>query len=659
MLKRMTIGKKIGLGFGLVITLLVVVAVTGYSSTNTATSNIDSIVGQLEIAEEINTVLTDAQDAQAAALRYMIYDDEQYYQEIEGETANAREHAQAAKELMLSQENRANADEVIDQLDLYLAANQAWREQQLQKRNGGRLRAQSAGVVLDKIKQLIDAQQELIARRTQSSGDERMTDAAVVERTLQVQEARNAFNRVQIAAQQYQLAVTPQAQDETARVWLDEIAATRKVLTDCQAVMQDPTALKCLDQCLAALVEYSDQVQTYREINIAQRDIQLNKQKPAADALMAQSRAVRDGVYSFIDDVNTRTGKTMSFVSTLISTIGIGAVILGVFCAVVITRGIIRALERIIAGLTEGADQVNDAAAQVAAASQQLANGASEQASSLEETSSALEEMAAMTRTNADNARQANDLSEQARSAAQRGDQTTDQLNRAMNAINESSGQISKIIKVIEEIAFQTNLLALNAAVEAARAGEHGKGFAVVADEVRNLAQRAAQASGEITSLIADSVNKTKEGAEVAGEVSTALGAIVGDVTKVTDLINGIAQASQDQAQGVDQVNIAVSQMDKVTQQNASGAEESASAAEELSAQAEQVKGMVIELRGMITGNAAGVESHRKRLAKPKSRTRQHAASTSSSTNHVAGAAGDHATSFMTMEGPDEDLTEY
>ena len=282
-------------------------------------------------------------------------------------------------------------------------------------------------------------------------------------------------------------------------------------------------------------------------------------------------------------------------------------VVLCVILGTVITRSITKPINRIIAGLNEGADQVNDAAGQVSSASQQLAEGASEQASSLEETSSALEQMAAMTRTNAENANQANELTGQAREAAQGGNETMGRLNQAMSAINDSSGKISKIIKVIEEIAFQTNLLALNAAVEAARAGEHGKGFAVVADEVRNLAQRAAQAARETTGLIEESVNKAAEGTEVAGAVGKALGAIVGDVTKVADLVNGITKASEEQAQGVDQVNTAVSQMDKVTQQNASGAEESASAAEELSAQAATVKSMVEELATLVRGSRGHV----------------------------------------------------
>ena len=287
-----------------------------------------------------------------------------------------------------------------------------------------------------------------------------------------------------------------------------------------------------------------------------------------------------------------------------VTVVGIVALAFGAVLAFFISRGIIRALTQVITGLNNGAQRVNDAAGQVSGASQQLADGASEQASSLEETSSSLEEMAAMTRTNAENAKRANELSAQARRAAQGGDQTMEQLNGAMSAINESAGQISKIIKVIEEIAFQTNLLALNAAVEAARAGEHGKGFAVVADEVRNLAQRAAGAARETTALIEGSVANAREGTEVAGKVGETLGTIVADVTKVTDLIDGIARASEEQAQGVDQLNSAVSQMDKVTQQNAAGAEESAAAAQELASQAAVVQGIVNELAGMVGEDA-------------------------------------------------------
>ncbi|MGD8451806.1 MAG: methyl-accepting chemotaxis protein [Phycisphaerae bacterium] len=273
-----------------------------------------------------------------------------------------------------------------------------------------------------------------------------------------------------------------------------------------------------------------------------------------------------------------------------------------------VTRSINKPISGAIRQLSEGALEVTEASTQVASASQQLAESASEQASSLQETSAALEEVSAMTRSNAEHAKQANTLSGQARAAAEEGDQTMHRLNDAMGGINESSSRISKIIKVIEEIAFQTNLLALNAAVEAARAGEHGKGFAVVAEEVRNLAQRAAGAARETTSLIEESVERAQEGVTVAHDVGEALSRIVADVAQVTELVNGIAQASNEQAEGVSQVNTAVSQMDKLTQSAAAGAEQSAAAAEELSAQANTVNSVVDGLARLVGGG--GVSAH-------------------------------------------------
>jgi len=276
-------------------------------------------------------------------------------------------------------------------------------------------------------------------------------------------------------------------------------------------------------------------------------------------------------------------------------------------------------INRVLESLDDALSQVVGAVAQVAAASgqisegsQSLAQGSAEQAASLEEVTSSIEEMASMTKQNAGNAGEAKKLAEAARSDADAGAESMKRLNEAIEDISRSSEETAKIVKTIDEVAFQTNMLALNAAVEAARAGEAGKGFAVVAEEVRNLAQRSAEASKNTALLIEDSVKKSEGGVRIAKEVAEGFQKINDGVRKVNDLVAEVAAASNEQSQGVEQINTAVGQMDQVTQSAAANAEESASAAEELNAQADELRGMTdqFQLSNTVAAKSSSGTAH-------------------------------------------------
>ncbi len=293
--------------------------------------------------------------------------------------------------------------------------------------------------------------------------------------------------------------------------------------------------------------------------------------------------------------------KSLAWIIWTVAVIGF-VVILGV--AVRTTRQITRPVDMISTKLKTGAHRVAMASSQVLSSSQQLAEGSGKQAASIEETSAALEEMAAMIRQNADNSRQADSLMGEVNQVVKKAEESMSNLTSAMGQISDSGKETFKIIQTIDSIAFQTNLLALNAAVEAARAGEAGAGFAVVADEVRNLAIRSAKAAKNTAELIESTVASVKDGTTLAGEASGAFGQVAHRAIKVGGLLTEIAAASNEQAQGIEQVNLAVNEMDKVVQQNSALSEESAAASKEMTDEADGMIEIVASLMHLIRGDS-------------------------------------------------------
>jgi methyl-accepting chemotaxis protein len=411
-----------------------------------------------------------------------------------------------------------------------------------------------------------------------------------------------AVSKAALAAQLSEKQYIVRRDQNDWEVLILEVEQLNKLYASLRKVATTPDEQAAIDRAVKATQEYLTAANAWAKNDSELRQAILPKMKGDGETVIAAAQTIQTDAWAGSDQVNDQTRAIVTGSNWAIGVaLGIG-ILVAVVLSGAITRSITRPVNRAIASLEGGSDQVTSAAGEIASSSQQLAEGTSQQAASIEETSSALEEMSSMTRQNADNAGEANRLMTEAGAVVTEANASMARLTESMQAITRASENTQKIIKTIDEIAFQTNLLALNAAVEAARAGQAGAGFAVVADEVRNLAMRAAEAARNTADLIDGTVKKIRDGSELVDRTNDAFKRLAGSTGRAAQLVGDIAAASSEQAQGITQISTAVSEMDKVTQQNAANAEESASAAEEMSAQAAQMREVVDGLIALVGG---------------------------------------------------------
>ena len=447
-----------------------------------------------------------------------------------------------------------------------------------------------AAALVEGIRQLIDA--------ARASGDQ-------VAATKSGNALQNYFEAA-AAANSFLLRADEKTAGEVRRAvgdlkkGLAEIASDLKQAEEFDASLADPKKKALLESLAVSANAYAEGFESVVTQSAARQQIvqgKLEKLAPQVsdrvEKVLAQVNALQEQIGASAKVSQARNEWTVM----VLSLVGFAVGIVG---AVMITRSVNRGITQLANRLTATAESAAGAAGQVSMASQSLSDGSSRQAASLEETSASLEEMAGQTRRTAEHAQKAEQLAGQTRSAADSGTKDVSALQTAMEAIQNSSAEISKIIKTIDKIALQTDILALNAAVEAARAGDAGLGFAVVADEVRTLAHNAAQAARETAERISEATQRSTQGAEISAQVARRLEEITTKAHEFDALVAEIAVAAREQHQGIEQVTRAVAEMDSVTQANAATAEETAAAAVDLTNQAALLQTVVAELNQMV-----------------------------------------------------------
>ncbi len=579
MLRTMSLGKRIGLAFGALIMLTVVVggvALEGQRRLNLASTTLTSSMGMLstllECRRQEKNYLMRAEAKYKEQVEGLLADLDQNIGELEkGLRGDADQKALAAARA----EARTYADNFQGLCQAFLAQDDLSRQL-----------AQHAGAMHRGL-------QDLAATGTVAKAGQ--TDLLTA---LAAAAEAGASHRDYVNSREaHNFRENGSTKDRPASLvaWEASVANLAASLTALQ---------NAAPGAAAAVAGIESELAAYRQAMVAWLD-HGNRYLDANDAMIASARAFQAATEDVRDrwQKNQATTRKQIVVTTLAGT-GL-AILLGAMLVVWFDRSVTRPVSRIATAIWSGAEQTATAANQVSEVSQALAQDSSTQAATLEETTAAMEEISSHTARTVDNTTRTRALVSTARAGAEHGTEVVGRMREAIAEIKSAADETGKIISTIDEIAFQTNLLALNAAVEAARAGESGKGFAVVAEEVRNLAQRSAEAARNTATIIQQSIERTERGVAIAADVSKALTGIESDSRQIDELVTEVASASQEQAVSLGETRRAVEQIDHLVQAGAASAEECASAAEELSAQAAELRASVRELQQITNGAAS------------------------------------------------------
>jgi methyl-accepting chemotaxis protein len=592
-LSSLTIGRRIALGFCLVLILLGAVAATAwialgssgrrlslYAGSTAETNNAAGVESaMLGVKLSVNEFLATGSEASANSYKTA-------KQHLDGQISNALSTVKDPA-------RTAQLNEAATLLGQYDAAFQRVASNT----------AQMDTVVRDQLTpngQTIATGLDKILNDARKNGD--MNGAFQVSSALKSYFECSSLANSYLLTSKAEYAEGAKTQIKAVTTAIERLQKDQAELVKLDETLKDEAKDALLVKLHTAALSYSgslEEIITLKDQRTASIDNELNKIAPQFTAALGR---LREAVTTFQSGLGEQGRADQARSETIVLGCTILAGVLGLIVAWLIIRGITRPILAIARQLATESAQTHTAAVQVSSASQEMADGASRQAAALEESSASLHEMASMTTRNSESAQSAKGLAAEARSTADAGARDMTAMREAMTAIKSSSSEISKIIKTIDEIAFQTNILALNAAVEAARAGEAGAGFAVVAEEVRSLAQRSAQAAKETAAKIEDASTKSEQGASISGQVSASLDKIVERIRQLDEMVGGIAQASTEQSEGIGQLNQAVAGMDKITQSNAALAQQSATSAEEMKSQSAQVKTAVNELLKMVQG---------------------------------------------------------